>query len=110
MSRPPPEANYGLATADFAGFLGHDGQIPGYNSFMGYNPRTGATIIVLTNLYTAPDGNAPATDIFKIIIKELSSTGGEVTMENTSGEGTSGEGTSGERTSSETTSGERTSG
>jgi D-alanyl-D-alanine carboxypeptidase len=107
---PAPEANYGLAIADFAGFLGHDGQIPGYNSFMGYNPQTGATIIVLTNLYTAPDGNAPATEIAKLIIKELSSTGGEVTMKNTSGESTSGERTSGERTSSETTSGERTSG
>jgi D-alanyl-D-alanine carboxypeptidase len=104
VSPPPsPGANYGLAIADFAGFIGHDGQLPGYNTFMGFNPETGATIIVLTNLYTAPDGNAPATEIAKLIIKELSSTGGEVTMETTSGERTSGEGTS-----SESTSGERT--
>lgn len=107
---PSPEVNYGLAVADFAGFIGHDGQIPGYNSFMGYNPETGATIVVLTNLYSAPDGNAPATEITKLILKELSSTGGEVTMETTSGESTSGEGTSGESTSSESTSGESTSG
>jgi CubicO group peptidase (beta-lactamase class C family) len=66
---PAPDVNYGLAIADFAGFIGHDGQIPGYNTFMGYNPETGATIIVLTNLYTAPDGNAPATEIAKLIIK-----------------------------------------
>ena len=87
---PSPEVNYGLAVADFAGFIGHDGQIPGYNSFMGHNPENGATIIVLTNLYSAPDGNAPATEITKLILKELSGSGGEVTGESTGGEETSG--------------------
>lgn len=76
---PSPEVNYGLAVADFSGFIGHDGQIPGYNSFMGYQPEKDATIIVLTNLYSAPDGNAPATEITKLIIQELASTGGEGT-------------------------------
>jgi D-alanyl-D-alanine carboxypeptidase len=87
---PSPEVNYGLAVADFAGFIGHDGQIPGYNSFMGYNPENGETIIVLTNLYSAPDGNAPATEITKLILKELSSTDGEGTGESTGGEETGG--------------------
>ncbi len=87
---PSPEVNYGLAVADFAGFIGHDGQIPGYNSFMGYNPETGTTIVVLTNLYSAPDGNAPATEIPKLIIQELASNEGEGTGESTGGEGTGG--------------------
>jgi D-alanyl-D-alanine carboxypeptidase len=87
---PSPEVNYGLGVADFAGFIGHDGQIPGYNSFMGYNPETGATIIVLTNLYTAPDGNAPATEITKLIIQELSGNEVEDPGESTGGEETSG--------------------
>ncbi len=87
---PSPEANYGLAVADFVGFIGHDGQIPGYNSFMGHNPETGETIVVLTNLYSAPDGNAPATRIPQLIIQELASTDGEGTGESTGGEETGG--------------------
>ncbi|HEX5848839.1 MAG TPA: hypothetical protein VFY59_06550 [Rubrobacter sp.] len=35
------------------------------------------TIIVLTNLYAAPDGNTPATVIPKLIIGELADTEGE---------------------------------
>ena len=57
---------------------------------MGYNPETGATIVVLTNLYSAPDGNAPATEITKLIIQELASTDSGGTGESTGGEGTGG--------------------
>jgi D-alanyl-D-alanine carboxypeptidase len=80
VSPPPsPEAQYGLAIADIGGFIGHDGQIPGFNSFAVYNPDKGETIVVATNVYSAPDGSAPASEITKLIIKELSSTGGEQT-------------------------------
>jgi D-alanyl-D-alanine carboxypeptidase len=45
---PAPGAPlYGLGIAKFAGFLGHDGQLPGYNSFVGYDPSLRATIVVL---------------------------------------------------------------
>jgi D-alanyl-D-alanine carboxypeptidase len=88
VSPPPsPEANYGLAIAEFpGGFIGHDGQLPGFNSFVGYAPETDATIVVVTNVYSAPDGSQPANEITKSIIKELSSTGGgETTRESTEG-------------------------
>jgi D-alanyl-D-alanine carboxypeptidase len=87
VSPPPsPEVQYGLAIAEFDGSLiGHDGQIPGFNSFVAYNPQKDETIVVATNVYSAPDGSQPANDITKLIIKELSSTGGG---EETTGEST----------------------
>ncbi|MCA1837497.1 MAG: beta-lactamase family protein, partial [Actinobacteria bacterium] len=87
VSPPPsPEAQYGLAIAELPGsFVGHDGQIPGFNSVAVYQAQKDATVVVVTNVYSAPDGSQPATDIFKVIIKELSSTGG---AEETTGEST----------------------
>jgi D-alanyl-D-alanine carboxypeptidase len=87
VSPPPsPGAQYGLAIAEFPGsFIGHDGQLPGFNSFVGYNPETDATIVVVTNVYSAPDGSQPANEITKLIIKELSSTAGEETTGESTG-------------------------
>jgi D-alanyl-D-alanine carboxypeptidase len=81
VSPPPsPGAQYGLAIAEFpGGFIGHDGQLPGFNSFVAHNPETGATIVVFTNVYSAPDGSQPANEITKAIVQELSGTGGEET-------------------------------
>ena len=73
--------------ADFSGFIGHDGQIPGFNCLVGYEPEKDATVVVVTNVYSAPDGSQPANEITKSIIKELSGTGGggETTGESTDG-------------------------
>jgi len=60
-----------LGVADFGGVIGHNGEIAGFQSFMGYLPQRGATIVVLTNLYAAPDGSGPADDLEKVIQKEL---------------------------------------
>jgi D-alanyl-D-alanine carboxypeptidase len=81
VSPPPsPGAQYGLAIAEFpGGFIGHDGQLPGFNSFVAHNPETGVTIVVFTNVYSAPDGSQPANEITKAIVQELSGTGGEET-------------------------------
>ena len=73
---PGPDAKYGLAVAQFAGsYIGHDGQLPGFNSFEGYDPEKKITIVVNSNLYASPDGSTPATVIPKLIIKELSGPG-----------------------------------
>jgi D-alanyl-D-alanine carboxypeptidase len=81
VSPPPsPGAQYGLAIAEFpGGLIGHDGQLPGFNSFVAHNPETGATIVVFTNVFSAPDGSQPANEITKAIVQELSGTGGEET-------------------------------
>jgi len=62
---------YGLGVADYAGFLGHNGGVSGFTSWMGYQPQTGATIIVLTNLTAAADGSHPADELAKVIQHEL---------------------------------------
>lgn len=62
---------YGLGVIGFDGFLGHDGQIFGFTSWIGYQPQNGATIIVLANLYQGSDGSDPATDLAQAIYKEL---------------------------------------
>jgi D-alanyl-D-alanine carboxypeptidase len=68
---------YGLGVADFGGFLGHNGSLPGYQSWMGYQPRQGATIIVLVNLNVAasdtepPTVLTPADELAKLIQHEL---------------------------------------
>ena len=46
---------------------GHDGQIPGHMTFMGHDPKTGLTIVIGTNLATAPSGEGSAL----VILKEL---------------------------------------
>jgi len=70
--------NYGLGVdkfSGFGGFIGHNGAIPGYQSFMGYLPQKGATIVVLANSMVAPNiylGDAlPADALAKIIQQGL---------------------------------------
>jgi D-alanyl-D-alanine carboxypeptidase len=62
---------YGLGVVDYGGFLGHNGQIAGYQSWMGYQPEMRATIMVLTNLDTAADGSDPGDDLARVIQQEL---------------------------------------
>ena len=64
---------YGLGIAQFApGILGHDGQLPGYSSFMVYNTDTHDTIIVAANLSASPvDGETAAVVVAKTIIATL---------------------------------------
>jgi D-alanyl-D-alanine carboxypeptidase len=65
------DLGYGLGVADFGGFIGHNGGLPGFQSWMGYLPQKGATIVVLANLDEAPDGSGPADDLAKVIQQEL---------------------------------------
>jgi D-alanyl-D-alanine carboxypeptidase len=69
---------YGLAVGFYGGFLGHTGTLPGFQSFMGYQPQNGATIIVLVNLNVAADDSEdsgptkePAVELTKVIQQEL---------------------------------------
>ncbi|MEU4172271.1 serine hydrolase domain-containing protein [Streptomyces sp. NPDC026665] len=67
----PGTPTYGLGIVDFSGFLGHDGQIPGYNSFVGYDPTRKATVVVLVNLNQSPDGTAPSDELTKLILSKV---------------------------------------
>ena len=72
LASGPNVPKYGLGIADFGdGFIGHNGAIAGFQSFMVYQPDTHATVIVLTNLVMAPDGTLPADTLATIIREHL---------------------------------------
>jgi D-alanyl-D-alanine carboxypeptidase len=54
----PLDARYGLGILSLAGFLGHNGSIPGYSSIAMYLPEADATIVVLVNQSTLEGGPA----------------------------------------------------
>lgn len=56
----PASANYGYGLAQMGPMYGHTGELPGYNSFMGYDPVNDVTMVVWGNLAPTADGNAPA--------------------------------------------------
>ncbi|MFI4875873.1 MAG: serine hydrolase, partial [Blastopirellula sp. JB062] len=67
----PQSAGYGLGMAKLGPMLGHDGSLPGYQSFMGHDPQTGLTLIVLTNLQASPSGRQTANILAKSILDEM---------------------------------------
>ncbi|MEQ3552280.1 serine hydrolase domain-containing protein [Pseudonocardia nematodicida] len=67
----PASPGYGLALARFGPMLGHDGSLPGYQSFMGHDPKTGATLVVLTDLQAAPDGRETANTVAMKVLELL---------------------------------------
>lgn len=49
---PGSAARYGLGMFDFEGYYGHNGSLPGYTTFVAFQPRQHRTIVVITNLTT----------------------------------------------------------
>jgi D-alanyl-D-alanine carboxypeptidase len=66
-----PSTGYGYALAKLGPLLGHTGELPGYQSVMGYDPMRKITVVAWTSLAAAPDGRAPATQMAKAILGEL---------------------------------------
>lgn len=66
----PMSAGYGLALAKFGPMIGHDGTLPGYQSFMGYDPKTNSTLVIATNLSASPDGKLTANELAMVILKK----------------------------------------
>ncbi|TDP31132.1 D-alanyl-D-alanine carboxypeptidase [Nocardia ignorata] len=65
----PDVAGYGLGIVRFGKHLfGHDGQIPGYMTFMGHDPASDLTIVVATNLATVPSGEGSALVLAKAML------------------------------------------
>jgi D-alanyl-D-alanine carboxypeptidase len=70
------DGNYGLGIdRSFGGLIGHNGAIPGFQTFVGYHPQQQVTIVVLANLLLAPDtyigDGLPADELVKIIQQRL---------------------------------------
>lgn len=71
------DSPYGLGIAQLApGIIGHNGAIPGFKSFVSYQPSTGRTVVVLANLQIAPNvpysASRTADEVGAAIWKELS--------------------------------------
>ncbi len=64
---------YGLGIAEFAPhILGHDGQIPGFSTFMVYDDKTHDTIIIGCNLAASPvSGSNAAVELGKAVLATL---------------------------------------
>lgn len=67
----PTAAGYGLGIARFGPLIGHDGQIPGFMTFMGHDPTTARTIVIATNLAAVPSGEGSALTLLKAILPVL---------------------------------------
>ena len=49
----------------------HGGEMPGYNSFMGYDPVNDVTLIIWTNLTVSLDGQPPANTIMLKMLDQI---------------------------------------
>lgn len=54
---------YGLGFGSFDGWLGHNGSLPGYTTYVVHHPETSTTIVVLANSDIHIDGKSPADTI-----------------------------------------------
>ena len=67
----PQSPGYGLALAQFGPMYGHTGELPGFNTFAGYDPKRKITVVVWSSLAPAPDGQDPAAQLARTVIGEL---------------------------------------
>ena len=58
---------YGLGILNVHGFIGHNGKILGYKSFMLHSPEKGTTIIILLNKCNEDEESQPMSEIIKVI-------------------------------------------
>jgi len=68
---PTGGAQYGFAIMKVGDAVGHNGQMPGYTTFMGYVAGQDVTFVVLVNLTAARSGEQPADEIAIAILKHL---------------------------------------
>jgi D-alanyl-D-alanine carboxypeptidase len=54
----PPGISYGLGIEDYSGWLGHGGDMLGYNSLELYLPSQQATLVIFTNIWPAKNAEA----------------------------------------------------
>ncbi|KJY38496.1 MULTISPECIES: serine hydrolase domain-containing protein [Streptomyces] len=61
MVQALPDAGYGLGIFDVAGWIGHNGSLPGYEALVVHLPRPRATLVVLLNTDISYKGAEPST-------------------------------------------------
>lgn len=67
----PAVNQYGLGLQSFGPLLGHDGAIPGFQTFLGHDPNRDVTVVVFCTVRDGPAGGRPANEIAGGIIRLL---------------------------------------
>ncbi|WP_319452224.1 MULTISPECIES: serine hydrolase domain-containing protein [unclassified Mycobacterium] len=65
---------YGISYQRFgpnAAMYYHGGELPGFNSFMGYDPDNEVALVIWTNLTLSPDGRTTAQAMLPILLDEI---------------------------------------
>jgi D-alanyl-D-alanine carboxypeptidase len=62
---------YGFCLADWRGWLGHFGDVPGFSCLIGYLPGRDATIVLMANLSNCKDGTVPADRLRDVVVRHL---------------------------------------
>lgn len=65
---------YGISYQRFgpnAAMFYHGGELPGFNSFMGYDPDNDVTLVIWTNLTLSPDGKTTAQAMLPTVLDEI---------------------------------------
>lgn len=65
---------YGISYQRFgpnAAMYYHGGELPGFNSFMGYDPDNDVTLVIWTNLTLSPDGKTTANAMLPKLLDEI---------------------------------------
>jgi CubicO group peptidase (beta-lactamase class C family) len=65
---------YGISYQRFgpnAAMFYHGGELPGFNSFMGYDPDNDVALVIWTNLTLSPDGKTTANAMLPAVLDEI---------------------------------------
>ena len=65
---------YGISYQRFgpnAAMFYHGGELPGFNSFMGYDPDNDVVLVIWTNLTLSPDGRTTAQAMLPTVLDEI---------------------------------------
>jgi D-alanyl-D-alanine carboxypeptidase len=65
---------YGISYQRFgpdAAMYYHGGEMPGYNSFMGFDPDNDVALVIWTNLTLSPDNRTTANAMLPVVLKEI---------------------------------------
>lgn len=62
---------YGFQLMKMNSFIGHNGSLPGYNTFILYSLGTQTSVVIVCNTQTTKNGKAPADELAALIVNQL---------------------------------------
>jgi D-alanyl-D-alanine carboxypeptidase len=67
----PDGTAYGLGIVKYGQLYGHTGELPGFDSFIGYDPARDITLVAWANLLNSPDGRSTGGTLSIAVTDEL---------------------------------------